>query len=84
MDHNKLLQARKWVRDELERCITYWLEHGMDKTYGALMARAKTAKMLLDSYLAGEIDRIDSLEEKRLERAVNGFLAYKVISSHTP
>ena len=57
---------------------------GMDKTYGSLMARAKTAKMLLDSYLAGEIDKIDSLEEKRLHRALNGFLSYKVISSHTP
>jgi len=36
MDHNKLLQARKWVRDELERCISFWLEHGMDKTYGGV------------------------------------------------
>ena len=57
---------------------------GLDKSYGALMSRAKTAKMLLDAYLVGEIDKIDSLEEVRLHRAVNGFLPYKTISSHTP
>ena len=55
-----------------------------DKCYGALMSRAKTAKMLLDAYLAREIDEIDSLKEQRLHRAVNGFLPYKTISSHTP
>ena len=57
---------------------------GIDRCYGALMSRAKTAKMLIDAYLAGEIDKIDSLEEERLHRPVNGFLPYKTISSHTP
>ena len=57
---------------------------GMDKTYGSLLARAKTAQRLLNAYLAGEIDAIDSLEEKRLHRAVNGFLSYGVISSANP
>ena len=57
---------------------------GVDKTYGALLMRAKNAIRLLDAYLSGKIDAIDSLEEKRLHRGINGFLAYGKISSATP
>jgi hypothetical protein len=54
---------------------------GIDKCYGALLMRAKSALRLLSDYLDGRIDGIDGLIEKRLPRAVNGFLSYGVITS---
>lgn len=60
----------------------HWV--GIDRNYGAMIANAKTAALLLGSYLEGGIDRIDSLEEERLHRAVNGFLSYKIIALSTP
>ena len=57
---------------------------GMDKQYGAMLARAKSARILLEGYLSGEISSIDGLEEKRLERELNGFLPYNIISSPCP
>ena len=37
-----------------------------DARYGGLAARLETAKMLIGQYLAGEIDRIEPLDEARL------------------
>ena len=54
---------------------------GIDKTYGALLMRAKSSLRLLGDYLEGKIDKIDGLAEKRLPRPVNGFLSYGVITS---
>ena len=36
MDKTKLLQTRSWVQSELERCISFWLENGMDKEHGGV------------------------------------------------
>ena len=57
---------------------------GIDKNYGYLIFRAKTAIRLLTQYLNGEIATIDGLEEERLERKVNGFMSVKVVSSAIP
>ena len=31
MDGAKLEQSRKWIQEELDRCIRFWLNNGMDK-----------------------------------------------------
>ena len=31
MDRKYLEESRLWVKEELERCIRFWLEHGMDE-----------------------------------------------------
>ena len=36
MDRKRLKEAQKWVREELERCTAFWLEHGMDKENGGV------------------------------------------------
>ena len=36
MDRIKLENTRQWVRDELERCVNFWLEKGMDKVHGGV------------------------------------------------
>lgn len=56
----------------------------IDAAYGTLLARAKTAIRLLGAYLSGELSEIEALSEKRLHRAVNGFLPYSKIAFVTP
>ncbi len=36
MDREKLIAAREWIRSELERCVNFWLENGMDKEHGGV------------------------------------------------
>jgi N-acylglucosamine 2-epimerase len=36
MDKQKLKEARQWVETELETCVNFWLEHGMDKEHGGV------------------------------------------------
>lgn len=48
----------------------------LDIRYGGVKARCETAKMLIDSYLSGESDKIEEFEVKRLDRPYNGFLPY--------
>ena len=33
---NKLIETRAWVREELERCIDFWLKNGMDPVHGGV------------------------------------------------
>lgn len=48
----------------------------MDFKWNGFGGRLKTAKRLLDSYLSGKIDKIDSLEAPRLHKGVHPFLSY--------
>ncbi len=32
----KLLATRAWIRKELDTCIHFWLQHGMDKEHGGV------------------------------------------------
>lgn len=32
----KLIEARDWIRQELDACIDFWLEHGMDRENGGV------------------------------------------------
>lgn len=36
MDKQYLRQTRYWVREELERCINFWLKNGMDHEHGGI------------------------------------------------
>ena len=36
MDRGKLITAQQWIQGELERCISFWLNNGMDKEYGGV------------------------------------------------
>ena len=36
MDGAKLEQSRKWIQEELDRCIRFWLNNGMDKINGGV------------------------------------------------
>ena len=44
-----------------------------------MAARCDTAQMLILSYLNGETDRLEELEEKRLEKGLSGFIHYSGI-----
>ena len=51
MDTNKLQEIQSWVRSELDRCVSFWLEHGMDaKNQG---------KVTLDIYQVDDKVHID-------------------------
>ncbi len=56
----------------------------IDRSYGALLQRAKTAKRMLDDYIGGRLDKIDALEERRLYRKINGFLRQSNVAKATP
>lgn len=36
MDKNRLREHQIWLRDELDRCVRFWLDHGMDPVYGGV------------------------------------------------
>ena len=36
MDRNKLVKARKWIVEELDKCTKFWLKNGIDKEYGGV------------------------------------------------
>ena len=36
MDKQKLIETRAWVREELDRCVSFWLKNGMDPVYGGV------------------------------------------------
>ncbi len=36
MDRQKLQDARRWARNELERSAQFWLDHGMDREHGGV------------------------------------------------
>ena len=36
MDREKLSEAREWIKEELDRCVNFWLNYGIDKEYGGV------------------------------------------------
>lgn len=36
MNTEQLSEARAWVRQELDVCVNFWLEHGMDREHGGV------------------------------------------------
>ena len=36
MDLETLKQQQQWIEAELDRCVRFWLEHGMDSVYGGI------------------------------------------------
>ena len=53
----------------------------MDVRYAGVVARCETAQLLIEEYLSGKIEIIESLEEERLYKGLNGFVHYSSISS---
>jgi len=67
-----------WLRDNKTSNLA-----AVDIRYAGVAARAKTASMLLNQYLAGEIDAIEELAEERLEIGISGFMNYNRIATPT-
>ena len=36
MDKNRLQSYRGWIQSELDACVRFWLDHGMDKEHGGV------------------------------------------------
>ncbi len=36
MDTARLQRHQDWIREELDRCVAFWLEHGMDREHGGV------------------------------------------------
>ena len=36
MNKEYLIETQKWVREELERCVSFWLKNGMDDVNGGV------------------------------------------------
>lgn len=36
MDKQKLIDTQKWVKEELSRCVSFWLENGRDNKHGGV------------------------------------------------
>jgi hypothetical protein len=53
----------------------------LDVRYAGVAARCETAQVLIEEYLSGKTDKIESLEEERLYKGLNGFVHYSSISS---
>lgn len=53
----------------------------LDIRYAGVAARCDTSKMLLEKYLNGDIESLETLEEDRLYKGLNGFITYSGISS---
>ncbi len=53
----------------------------LDVRYAGVAARCDTAKMLIERYLAGELDFLEELEEPRLSKPLDGFVHYSGIAT---
>ncbi len=67
-----------WFRDNK---AMNWAQ--IDIRYAGVRARAKTAIMLINAYLDGEISEIEELAEERLNRGYHGFLNYNRFATPT-
>ena len=36
MNREYLLETQKWVKEELDRCVNFWLKNGMDEVNGGV------------------------------------------------
>ncbi len=67
---------------------TMWHAHNkalgwsaLDFRYGGMASRCDTAKLQLEQYLSGEVDRLEQLEQKRLYKQVRGFSSFLRIAT---
>ena len=86
---NKLLPELK----EATLCVyeghrAFWLDQykeigwsRFDVRYGGIMARCDTASHLINEYLSGRLERLDSLEEERRASPYSGFTPYNMIKA---
>ena len=36
MDVNRMRGHQQWLREELDRCVAFWLNNGMDREHGGV------------------------------------------------
>lgn len=53
----------------------------LDVRYGGVKERCDTAAWMINSYLSGELDSIEALEEDRLNKGLSGFVHYSGIAT---
>ncbi|MBQ8583090.1 MAG: beta-N-acetylhexosaminidase [Clostridia bacterium] len=53
----------------------------LDVRYGGVKERCDTAAWMINSYLSGELDSIEALEEDRLNKSLSGFVHYSGIAT---
>ena len=53
----------------------------LDTRYGGMASRCDTAMLLLKSYLNGECESIEELDEPRLYKGLSGFIHYSMINT---
>ncbi|MBQ6902748.1 MAG: family 20 glycosylhydrolase [Oscillospiraceae bacterium] len=53
----------------------------LDVRYAGVVARCETAKLMIDRYLGGKLDRLEQLDEVRLEKPLGGFTHYSMIAT---
>ena len=53
----------------------------LDIRYAGVAARCDTAILLINSYLNGDCDKIEELEEERLHKGLSGFIHYSGIAT---
>lgn len=66
-------QIRIMHREQLRKLCTTITWGEADWRYGGMAARCETAKVLIDEYLEGKINRIDELEEPHISKSLNAF-----------
>lgn len=71
-----LLHRTLWMA---ERTMIGWCH--LDYRYAGVVARCDTAILLLERYLNGEDEKIDSLEEVRLDKGLSGFITFSRIAT---
>ena len=87
--------AKTWLPQLKEKTIAVhaahkknWLQSykafgwgNLDIRYAGVAARCDTAKMMIEDHLDGKLARLETLEEERLYKGLNGFITYASISS---
>ena len=53
----------------------------LDIRYAGVAARCETAKLLLGEYLAGKRERLEELDEARLDKPLSGFVHYSGVAT---
>jgi hypothetical protein len=86
---NKLLPELKEATLRVyEGHRAFWLDQykeigwsRFDVRYGGIMTRCDTASHLINEYLSGRLERLDSLEEERRAGPYSGFTPYNMIKA---
>ena len=77
----KTVAVHEWHRKTWFRNNKVIGWQNLDTRYGGMASRCDTAMLLLRSYLNGETDKIEELDEPRLYKGLSGFIHYSGINT---